>query len=61
MRLQEVPQGTRFIYEIGVGFTGPLGFISDFLVRKLHRWDATKDIYKKHMEEAWKALGSVQR
>lgn len=58
MHFEEVPQGTRFIYEIGMGFTGPLGILSDFLLHKLHRWDATKEIYKKHMEEEWKALDS---
>ncbi|HUV51815.1 MAG TPA: hypothetical protein VMW64_01915 [Dehalococcoidia bacterium] len=61
MRLEMVPEGTKFIYEIGVGFRGPLGFISDFLIRRFYRWDSMQKIYKKHMQEEWKALETVLR
>lgn len=60
LNFQESSVGTRLINEIGIGFNGPLGVISDFLICKVYKWDSMKEKYTKHLREEWTYLEIIE-
>lgn len=60
LNFEESTNGTRLINEIGIGFNGPLGVISDFLIRKFYKWDSMREKYTKHLYEEWTNLETIE-
>ena len=60
LNFEKATAGTRLINEIGIGFNGPLGAISDFLIHKFYKWDSLREKYTKHLYEEWTGLETIE-